>query len=88
MPIKKAAFKRLRQDKKKHLANKAMISEIRTLAKKSRTLIADKNRDEADTFLKKLESKTDRAVRKSLIKKNTASRNMSKLRKQWAAIKK
>ena len=86
MPIKKSGFKRLRQDKKKHEHNKGIISEIRTLKKKALTSIAAKNREEADAFLKKLESKMDRAARKNVIKKYNASRNIARLRKQWAEI--
>jgi small subunit ribosomal protein S20 len=88
MPIKKSGFKRLRQDKKKHTRNKSAVSEIRTLTKQARTLIAAKSRDEADTLLKKLESKMDRAARRNMVKKSTMSRSISRLRKQWAAIKK
>jgi small subunit ribosomal protein S20 len=86
MPIKKSAFKRLRQDKKKHERNKSQVSEIRTLAKKVRAQIASKNREEADALLKKLESKIGRAVKNSIIKKNNASRRISRLRKQYSAI--
>ena len=86
MPIKKSAFKRLRQDKKKHEKNKSQLSEIRTLAKKVRAQIASKNREEADVLLKKLESKMDRAVKRGIAKKNNASRRISRLRKQWSAI--
>lgn len=88
MPIKKSGFKRLRQDKKKHERNKSDISEIRSLTKRARTLIADKNREEADTVLKKLESKMDRAAKKDVVKKNTVARSISRLRKQFSAIKK
>jgi small subunit ribosomal protein S20 len=86
MPIKKSAFKRLRQDKKKHEKNKSTISRVRTLKKKARELIAAKNSKEADAFLKKLESAMDRAVKRNIIKKNTASRNISRLRKDWAKL--
>jgi ribosomal protein S20 len=88
MPIKKSGFKRLRQDKKKHERNKSAVTEIRTLAKKARTLIAAKNREEADAVLKKLESKMDRAVKRNIVKKGTVSRSISRLRKQFSAIKK
>ena len=86
MPIKKSAFKRLRQDKKKHEKNKSTISRIRTLRKQSRELIAAKNGKEADASLKKLESAMDRAVKRNIIKRNTASRSISRLRKQWASL--
>ncbi|MFH1394908.1 MAG: 30S ribosomal protein S20 [Candidatus Omnitrophota bacterium] len=86
MPNKKAAIKSLRQDKKKHSRNKAIMSELRTIAKNAKGLIADNKRDEADTMLKKLESKLDRAAKNNIIKKNNAARRVSRLRSHWSKI--
>ncbi|RKY41067.1 MAG: 30S ribosomal protein S20 [Candidatus Makaraimicrobium thalassicum] len=86
MANKKAAFKSLRQDKKKHIRNKAVISELRTLTKKARTLIISKDREEADNALKNLESRLTRAAKNNTIRKNNASRRISRLRAQWAKI--
>lgn len=86
MANKKAAIKSLRQDKKKHDRNKAMTSELRTLAKTARVLIDDKKKQEADVALKTLESKLSRAAKKDIIKKNNASRRISRLRGRWAKI--
>ncbi|NQT32674.1 MAG: 30S ribosomal protein S20 [Candidatus Omnitrophica bacterium] len=86
MPNKKAAIKSLRQDKKKHDSNKAELSEIRTITKKARVLIAADNSKEADTLLKKLESKLGKAAKNDVIKKNNAARRISRLRSQWARI--
>jgi len=88
MPQKKSAFKRLRQDKKKHLKNKAKISEIRTLTKKVRTLLSEKNAKEAETAIRSLESKLIRGIKTGIMKKNTASRKISRLRKQLDQIEK
>ncbi|MFC1548367.1 30S ribosomal protein S20 [Candidatus Omnitrophota bacterium] len=86
MANKKAAIKALRQDKKKHDRNKAVMSELRTLAKKARNLINEKNREEADAALKTLESKLYRAAKTNLIKKNNASRRISRMRSSWSKI--
>ncbi|MDP8299373.1 MAG: 30S ribosomal protein S20 [Candidatus Tantalella remota] len=86
MANKKAAIKSLRQDKKKHDRNKATMTELRTLGKIARTLIKEQNRDEADIALKNLESKLQRAAKKDVIKKNNASRRISRLRTAWSAI--
>ena len=88
MPVKKSAYKRLRQDKKKHLRNKSVISEIRTLTKKSRALINDQKLDEADALLKQLESKLDKAAKSNVIKKKNASRKISSLKSQRNKAKK
>ncbi len=84
MPNKKAAIKSLRQDRKKHTRNKAVISELRTLVKKATTLITSNNREEANTALNQLESRLDRAAKSNIIKKNNASRRITRLRAQWA----
>lgn len=86
MPNKKAAIKSLRQDKKKHERNKAVMSELRTLSKIARKLIEEAKKDDAAVALKKLESKLDRAAKTNAIKKNNASRRISRLRKQFATI--
>ncbi len=86
MPNKRAAVKSLRQDKKKHIQNKATLSEIRTLAKKTRVLITEKKGPEADTALKQLESKLDKAAKNNTVRKTTASRRIARLRGQWAKI--
>ncbi len=86
MPNKKAAIKSLRQDKKKNLRNKAVMSELRTLTKNTRIVLAKNNREEADVLLKKLESKLTKAAKSDVIKKNNASRRISRLRTQWSKI--
>ena len=83
---KKAAIKSLRQDKKKHDKNKAILSEIRTITKKARVFIAEENSSDADILLKELESKLSKAAKIDVIKKNNASRRISRLRVQWAKI--
>lgn len=86
MPQIKSAFKRLRQDKKKHLANKAKMSALRTTAKKIRLAISEKNTDEANRLIRIYESKLDKAAKTNLIKKNNASRRISRLRKALSQI--
>ena len=86
MPNIRSAYKRLRQDKKKHDKNKAVKSELHTLTKKAQLLIDAKKREEADVTLKKLESKLDKASKSNIIRKNTASRQISRLRHNWSKI--
>ena len=82
MPQIRSAFKRLRQDKKKHIVNKGTISEIRTLTKKVRVLISEKNTETGEKTLRQLESKLDRAVKTNTMKQNSASRKIARLKKQ------
>ncbi len=87
MPNKKAAIKSLRQDAKKHEKNNAIKAELRTLVKKSRVLISEKKLDEAQVLLTKLESKLDRAAKSNIIKKENASRRISRVKSQLAKAK-
>ncbi len=86
MPNKKSAFKRLRQDEKKYKHNHAKKSALRTLAKKARKLMSEKEMEKASEVLNELESKLDKAAKTKTIKKNTASRRISRLRKQWSKL--
>ncbi|MFH1836668.1 MAG: 30S ribosomal protein S20 [Candidatus Omnitrophota bacterium] len=86
MPNKKAAIKSLRQDKTRHTRNKAILSELRTLSKKTRGLIDEKNIKEADVALKKLESKLAKSAKNDIIKAKNASRRISRLRSQWVKL--
>ncbi len=82
MPQMRSAFKRLRQNKKKHMVNKGTITEIRTLTKKVRALISEKNAEAGVKALRQLESKLGKAVKTNTMKKNSVSRKISRLRKQ------
>lgn len=84
MPNKHAAIKSLRQDKKKHSRNAGVRTELRTLTKKVKSMLAENKRDEADTLLRKLESKLSRAAKNNVIKKGNASRRISRLRADFS----
>ncbi len=88
MPNKKAAMKSLRKDKKRRFRNISAISELRTLTKAVRALIADKKQPEAESSLRTLESKFSKAARTNIVKKNAASRTISRLRSQLAKVAK
>lgn len=79
MPIKKAAFKALRQSKKHYLHNKKIKDNLKSLIKKSRKLIEAKKKDEAKEWVGKTIKALDKAAQKKIIKKNKASRLKSRL---------
>ncbi|MBF0216909.1 MAG: 30S ribosomal protein S20 [Candidatus Omnitrophica bacterium] len=81
MPQIKSAFKSLKQSKKRHEANKAAMSEIRTLAKKIQEIITEKDKDGAEPLLRLYESKLCKAAKTKLIKKENASRKIARIRK-------
>jgi len=87
MPIKKAAFKTLRQDKKRAERNKKIKSDITALIRKVRKALEKKDKTKATEWLKQAVKKIDKAVQKGILKKNTAARNKSRLSKAVNALK-
>ena len=81
-----SAKKALRQSVKHNLNNKSRTSEVKTFFKKVEQAIVDKNLSEAGELFKAAQAKIMRAVGKSTIKKNTASRRISRLALKLKAI--
>ena len=86
MPIKKSAFKGMRENKKRRLRNLRVISELKTGIRKFEGLLAEKNKEQAKSALNELISKIDKAKSKGIIRKNTASRKKSRLMKKLAQL--
>lgn len=82
MPIQRAAFKSIRKDKKRHLRNLRITSQLKTVNKKFAASINAKKLPEAKEALKLLISHISKAASKGIIHKNTASRKISRLTKQ------
>lgn len=87
MPIKQAAFKALRQSKKRNLRNKERKDSLKKLLKQARRSIEDKKADEALELVKKSIKILDKLAQRGVIKKNTASRKKSRLVKKLNSIK-
>lgn len=87
MPVKRSAYKELRKAKLRHFKNISTRTELRTLAKKFEKLISEKKVDEAKKSLTALISKIDRAAAKGIIKRNTASRKISRFMKKLGRAK-
>ncbi|MDD5043740.1 MAG: 30S ribosomal protein S20 [Patescibacteria group bacterium] len=85
MPIKKAAFKAMRQAKKRMLHNDNIKSNIDYLRKKSLRAI-EKQEKEAAEFVKKLSKAVDKAIQKKIFKRNTGDRIKSKMMKRLNAM--
>ena len=81
MPIKHAALRQMRKDRKRASRNLAQRSELKTLRKQLRTLAAAKNQVEAKKLLPLVMKQFDKAANKGLIHKNVASRTKSRLTK-------
>ncbi len=86
MPIKRAAYKQIRADKKKALKNLSVISLIKTTTKKLNSLIASKNKDKLEPGLRSFVSLLDKAAQKGIIRRKTASRKIAQMSKKISRI--
>ncbi len=81
MPVIKSAKKALRGSQKKAVFNlrkkRAMKDSIKTVDK----LVLDKKKDEAQSKLSEAYKAIDKATKRGILKKNTASRKKSRLAK-------
>ena len=84
MPIKHAALRQMRKDRKRAVRNQGVLSELKTLKKQLRALVSEQKRDEALKLLPTLMKRFDRAATKHLIHRNVASRTKSRLTKLLA----
>ena len=82
----KSAIKRIRRISKQTAVNKARKSRFRNALKKMNVLIDTKNKDEALKLLPELNSELMKIAKTGVIKKQNASRNVSRITKKIAAI--
>lgn len=82
----KSAKKRAKTNEIKRKRNVARRSDIKSATRKVLDAIAAKDVESAKTSFKEVESKIARAQGKDLIKKNTASRKISRLARKVAEI--
>jgi small subunit ribosomal protein S20 len=82
----KSAIKRQKQAEKKHLINKSVKSELKTLAKKVEQAVEAKNTDAAKTAMVKAMKAYDKAASRGILHKNTSSRKISRLSTKVAKI--
>jgi len=85
MPITSSAKKALRSSKRKRVVNLANKEKMNKVVKTVKKLVVAKSKDEAKKELSLAYKAIDKAAKKGVIKKNTASRKKSRLAK---AIKK
>ena len=82
----KSAIKRIRRISKQTIVNKARKSRFRNALKKMNALIDTKKKDEALKFLPKLNSELMKIAKTGVIKKQNASRNVSRITKKISTI--
>ena len=82
----KSAIKRIRKISRQTTVNKIRKSKFRNAIKKMNTLIESKKKKEALSFLPKLNSELMRVAKTGVIKKQNASRNISRITKKINAL--
>jgi len=82
----KSAIKRIRRISKQTIVNKARKSRYKSALKKMNALLEDKKKDEAIKFLPKLNSELMKIAKSGIIKKQNASRNVSRITKKIALL--
>jgi small subunit ribosomal protein S20 len=79
----KSARKRIRQNERRRLRNRAVRSQLRTAVKVARTLEGPEQRPSIEAAIRSL----DKAVSKGVIHRNTAARKKSALARRLAAAR-
>jgi len=82
----KSAIKRIRRISKQTLVNKARRSKYRNALKKMNLLLEGKKKAEALKFFPKLNSELMKVAKTGIIKKENASRNISRITKKITAL--
>ena len=78
----KSAIKRIRRITKQTVVNKSRKSRFRNAIKKMNSILEEKNKKEALLFLPKLNSELMKIAKTGIIKKENASRNISRITKK------
>ena len=82
----KSAIKRIRKISKQTAVNKLRKSRYKNALKKMNVLIEAKKKSDAIKFLPKLNSELMKIAKTGIIKKQNASRNVSRFTKKIASI--
>ncbi len=82
----KSAIKRMRQNKKRRIRNSAIRTEARSAVKKVRLALESGSKEEAQNALKSAISILDKTASKGVHHKKNASRRVSRLARQVAAM--
>ena len=82
----KSAIKKIRRISKQTVVNKARKSRYRNALKKMNLLIDNKKKNDAIKFLPTLNSELMKIAKTGIIKKQNASRNISRITKKISLI--
>ena len=82
MPNKHAAIKDLRKNKKRAIQNARVKKNVKALLSKSKALIKEGKKAEAEAMAKSFQKAIDKAAKIGVFHKNAASRQKSSLMKK------
>lgn len=81
-----SARKTARQDERRKIRNKAILSSVKTQVRKILAMIGEKKTSEATQELRKTYKILDQAVAKGVLHRNNAARQKSHLSRKVAAV--
>lgn len=87
MPNIKSNKKHLRKSSKRAVANRSVLLRVRSQSKKIVKLINEKKLDGIESDLNMFYKYADKATKKGVLKKNSASRKKSEITKKISAVK-
>ena len=77
--IHKSTIRRARQAERRHERNRATMNAVKTVVKKVQSALTEKKVEDAKTSLREAVAAIGKAVSKGALKRNTASRRVSRL---------
>ncbi len=87
MANRRQSIKKIRVDKRRREHNVQVLSELKTVLRKTGQLLVEKNQTGLTEQSKTLFSKLDKAVKKNLLHKNRASRLKSRIQRKINSLK-
>ena len=78
----KSAIKRIRRISRQTIVNKSRKSRFKNAIKKMNSILEEKNKKEALAYLPKLNSELMKIAKTGIIKRENASRNISRITKK------
>jgi len=82
----KSAIKRIRRIARQTAVNKSRKSRFKSAIKKMNIILESKNKKEALSYLPKLNSELMKIAKTGIIKKENASRNISRITKKISSL--
>jgi len=87
LPQRRTAIKDLRKNRAHHLHNQDIKTDLKKTIKSFMTTVDAKNKSDAETQLKTVFKKLDKAAKRNVMNKKTADRRKSKFSRMTLAIK-